>query len=56
MRHFGRLLQYVGLVLPPLSIILQLQQAISLGTMLTMLVLAISAFSIGRIVEGYAAR
>jgi F0F1-type ATP synthase membrane subunit a len=56
MASLGRLLQIVGLVLPPLSIILQLQGAITLGQMLTMLVAAVSAFWIGRIVEGYARR
>ncbi|HTQ37509.1 MAG TPA: hypothetical protein VMJ32_00685 [Pirellulales bacterium] len=54
MASFGRLLQIVGLVLPPLSIVLQLQGAITLGQMLLMLVAAVSAFWIGRILEGYA--
>ncbi len=54
MASLGRLLQIVGLVVPPLSIILQLQGAITLGQMLIMLVAAVSAFWIGRIVEGYA--
>lgn len=52
--HFGRLLQILGLVLPPLSIVLQLGQRITLGQMLTMLVASVAAFAIGRIVEGYA--
>jgi len=56
MALFGRLMQIVGLVLPPLAIILQLQNAITLGQMLTLLVAAVSAFWIGRIVEGYSAR
>jgi hypothetical protein len=56
MASFGRLLQIVGLVLPPLSIILQLQGAITLGKMLMVLAAAVSAFLIGRIVEGYARR
>lgn len=54
MAGLGRLMQIVGLVLPPLSIVLQLQGAITLGQMLTMLVAAVSAFWIGRIIEGYA--
>jgi hypothetical protein len=54
MASLGRLLQIIGLVAPPLSIILQLQNAITLGQMLTMLVAAVAAFWIGRIVEGYA--
>ena len=56
MRRFGRLLQYVGLVLPPLAIVLQLQEMVSLGTMLSMLVIAVCAFWIGRILEGYTAQ
>jgi uncharacterized protein involved in cysteine biosynthesis len=54
MATFGHWLQILGLVVPPLAIILQLQSAISLGQMLTMVVAAFSAFWIGRIVEGYA--
>lgn len=54
MASLGRLLQIVGLVLPPLSIVLQLQGAITLGQMLIVLVGAVLAFWIGRIVEGYA--
>ena len=54
MASLGRLLQIIGLVLPPLSILLQLQGAITLGQMLMTLVSAVSAFWIGRIVEGYA--
>ncbi len=54
MRSIGRGLQVIGLTLPPLSIVLQLSDAISLGQMLTMLVSAVCGFVIGRIVEGYA--
>jgi F0F1-type ATP synthase membrane subunit a len=54
MASIGRLLQIVGLVLPPLSIILELQGAIRSGQMLIALVAAVSAFWIGRILEGYA--
>jgi hypothetical protein len=54
MAGFGRLLQIAGLIVPPVSILLQLQGTISLGQMLTMLVAAVSAFWIGRILEGYA--
>ena len=54
MHAFGRLLQIVGLAAPPLSIFLQLVEAITLGQMLTMLVAAVSCFFIGWIVEGYA--
>lgn len=54
MRAIGRFMQFVGLAVPPVAIILQLQESISLGMMLTMLLAAVSAFWIGRIVEGYA--
>ncbi len=40
--------------MPPVSIVLQLGEAISLGQMLTMLVAAACCFGIGRILEGYA--
>ena len=56
MRMLGRILQVLGLGLPPVSIILQLQQAIDVRTMLVMLVAGVSAFYLGRMVEGYAAR
>ncbi len=54
MAGFGRLMQIIGLVVPPLAIVLQLQQAITLGQMLLMTVAGACAFWIGRIVEGYA--
>ena len=53
MRSFGRTLQLLGLGVPPLAIVLQLSETISLGQMLTMLVTAVCLFWIGRIVEGY---
>jgi hypothetical protein len=53
MRGLGRGLQVLGLVLPPLAIIMQLAEAVSLGQMLTMLLAAVCCFGIGRIVEGY---
>jgi hypothetical protein len=54
MRPIGRSLQQLGLIVPPLSIVLQLINAITLGQMLTMLVASVCLFGIGRIVEGYA--
>ncbi len=54
MRSTGRFLQFVGLAVPPLSIVMQLGEAITLGQMLTMLVAAACSFGIGRILEGYA--
>lgn len=53
MRSFGRAMQWLGLSLPPLSMFLQLTEAITLGQMLTMLVASVCAFGIGRIVDGY---
>ena len=60
MRAFGRLLQKIGLVLPPAAIVLQLlpgadgQPVLSLWRMLVMLVAGVCAFGIGRVLEGYA--
>jgi len=54
MRVIGRLGQFVGLALPPVAILLQLGNTISLGQMLAMLLFAACAFWIGRILEGYA--
>ena len=51
---FGRLLQRIALVLPPLSIVLQLAGALPLGSMLVMLVAAVALFYIGRLIEGLA--
>jgi len=53
MRELGRGLQLLGLVLPPLAMVMQLAEAVSLGQMLTMLLAAVCCFGIGRIVEGY---
>jgi hypothetical protein len=55
MRWVGRGLQWVGLGLPPLAMLWQLMEMITLGQMLTMLVAAVCLFGIGRIVEGYSA-
>ena len=53
MRILGRFMQILGLAIPPLAIVLQLLNVISLGSMLTMLVASVAVFGIGRIVEGY---
>jgi ATP/ADP translocase len=53
MRFFGRLGQRLGLVIPALAIILELNHAISLGQMLMLLLAAVCLFWIGRIIEGY---
>ena len=54
MRSIGRVLQIVGLAVPPLAMVMQLSNAITLGKMLVALVAAVCLFLIGRIVEGYA--
>ena len=63
MRSVGRLLQHLGLFLPPIAILLQLAPgnardgtAISLGQMLMLLVAAVCLFFIGRILEGHATK
>ena len=53
MRQLGKNLQRLGLFVPPLGIVLQLGNAITLGQMLAMLVASVALFAIGRIVEGY---
>ncbi len=53
MRGLGRTLQLLGLAVPPLAMVMQLGEAITLGQMLTMLVAAVCCFGIGRIIEGY---
>ncbi len=53
MHSFGRTLQMLGLGVPPLAIVLQLTETVSLGQMLIMLVAAVCLFGIGRILEGY---
>jgi hypothetical protein len=53
MAALGRLGQFLGLAIPAVAVLLELNHAISLGQMLVMLVAAICCFWIGRIVEGY---
>jgi hypothetical protein len=61
MRKVGRILQHVGLILPPLAILLQVlpnglggQPVLSVGQMLALVLFAILLFYLGRIIEGYA--
>jgi hypothetical protein len=56
MRALGRLLQHLALLLPPLSILLQLTGALSTKQMLVALIAALSMFYLGRLLEGYARR
>jgi uncharacterized membrane protein len=44
---------FLGLAIPAVAVLLELNHAISLGQMLVMLVAAVCSFWIGRIVEGY---
>lgn len=53
MRAFGRLLQHLGLLVPPLAIVLQLAESIDVRLMLMLWVFAMCLFWIGRLVEGY---
>lgn len=57
MRLVGRLLQIAGLVLLPLSMVLELSDVLdaTFGTrdMLVMLVFGAGVFYLGRVIEGY---
>ncbi|MEY3033107.1 MAG: hypothetical protein RLZZ622_1582 [Planctomycetota bacterium] len=53
MRMIGQLGQRLGLVIPAIAIVLELNHAISLGQMLMLLVASVCLFGIGRILEGY---
>lgn len=53
MRILGQLGQRLGLVIPAIAIVLELNHAISLGQMLMLLVASVCLFGIGRILEGY---
>ena len=52
MRMIGQLGQRLGLVIPAIAIVLELNHAISLGQMLMLLVASVCLFGIGRILEG----
>ena len=54
MRLAGRCGQFLGLAIPAVAVLLELNRQISLGQMLTMLVAAVCCFAIGRILEGLA--
>ena len=54
MRLAGRFGQFLGLAIPAVAVLLELNRQISLGQMLTMLVAAVCCFAIGRILEGLA--
>jgi hypothetical protein len=58
MRSFGRLLQFAGLVILPLAMLLEISGSLGrsggVSQMLVMLVVGACAFFLGRLVEGYA--
>jgi len=58
MRALGKSLQIAGLILLPLSMIMQLTnvlgRTIHLSEMVIMLVTGVTAFYLGRLLEGYA--
>jgi hypothetical protein len=51
MYAIARLLQLVGLTIPPLAVIAQLMETISLGQMLGFLVASVIAFTIGYMLQ-----
>ncbi len=57
MRHFGKFLQFVGLVVPPVAIVMELSNGFivrdGVADLLLAMVASVCAFYIGRIIEGY---
>jgi hypothetical protein len=53
MKSVARLLQLVGLTIPPLAIVAQLVNSINLKQMLGFLVASIAVFSIGYLMQQY---
>lgn len=53
MRIIGQLGQRLGLVVPAVAILLQLNDSIRPSQMLMLLVVSVCLFGIGRILEGY---
>lgn len=53
MYSVARLLQIVGLTIPPLAILAQLMERITLGQMLGFLVAAMAFFGIGHLMQRY---
>ena len=53
MFKLGRLLQFVGLTIPPLAIVAQLSESISLAQMLQFLFVAVGAFMMGYLLQRY---
>ncbi len=53
MRSLGKMLQIIGLAIPPLAMVAQLGQRISAGQMLQFLVASVVAFGIGYLLQQY---
>jgi hypothetical protein len=53
MYHVARLLQIVGLAIPPLAIVAQLSNSITLGQMLQFLFVAVGIFVVGYLMQRY---
>lgn len=60
LRQVGRLLQLAALIILPISMLLQLTNGLGrqlyVSEMVIILVFGAAAFSVGRIIEGYAVR
>ena len=56
-RHLGRALQYLGLAVLPLGVVLELSDAwgrsFGVADLLKSLAFGVAAFFIGRLIEGY---
>jgi hypothetical protein len=53
MRPFARLMQFVGLTIPPLALIAQLREAITTGQMLRFLIVSVCLFTVGYLMQQY---
>lgn len=53
MFRLGRLLQFVGLVIPPLAVMAQLGGSLGPGAMLQFLFVAVGIFTIGYLLQRY---
>lgn len=56
MFRVARMLQFVGLAIPPLAIIAQLSDAITLSEMLRFAVVAACIFGVGYLLQQYSGR
>lgn len=58
MRAIGRFMQFAGLVVLPLAMLLELtgglERSFGVSEMVIMLVFGVAIFGVGRLVEGYA--